>query len=97
STTVADARFAKPLDLELILRLARTHEVLITIEEGSVGGFGSWVLQALSDHGALDGGLKVRAMTLPDAYQDHDKPERMYADAGLDAAGIVRKALSALG
>jgi len=96
-TTVADARFAKPLDLELILRLARTHEVLITIEEGSVGGFGSWVLQALSDHGALDGGLKVRAMTLPDAYQDHDKPERMYADAGLDAAGIVEKALSTLG
>ncbi|WP_280514572.1 transketolase C-terminal domain-containing protein, partial [Camelimonas fluminis] len=96
-TTVADARFAKPLDLELILGLARTHEVLITIEEGSVGGFGSWVLQALSDHGALDGGLKVRAMTLPDAYQDHDKPERMYADAGLDAAGIVEKALSTLG
>ncbi|MGV2979921.1 1-deoxy-D-xylulose-5-phosphate synthase [Camelimonas sp. ID_303_24] len=97
STTVADARFAKPLDLELILGLARSHEVLITIEEGSVGGFGSWVLQALSDHGALDGGLKVRAMTLPDTYQDHDKPERMYADAGLDAAGIVQKALAALG
>jgi 1-deoxy-D-xylulose-5-phosphate synthase len=98
STTVADARFAKPLDEELILRLARDHEVLITIEEGSVGGFGSFVLQLLSDKGALDRGtLKVRSMILPDTYQDHDKPERMYAQAGLDAAGIVTKVFEALG
>ncbi|WP_210381445.1 1-deoxy-D-xylulose-5-phosphate synthase [Microvirga zambiensis] len=98
STTVADARFAKPLDEELILRLARDHEVLITVEEGSVGGFGSHVLQLLSDKGALDRGtLKVRSMVLPDIYQDQDKPERMYAQAGLDAAGIVSKVFEALG
>ena len=98
STTVADARFAKPLDEELILRLARDHEVLITVEEGSVGGFGSHVLQLLSDKGALDRGtLKVRSMVLPDIYQDQDKPERMYASAGLDAAGIVTKVFEALG
>jgi len=97
-TTVADARFAKPLDEEMILRLAREHEVLVTIEEGSVGGFGSFVLQLLSDKGALDRGtLKVRTMVLPDIYQDHDKPERMYAQAGLDAAGIVTKVFEALG
>jgi len=98
STTVADARFAKPLDEELILRLARDHEVLITIEEGSIGGFGSFVLQLLSDKGALDRGtLKVRSMILPDTYIDQDKPERMYAQAGLDAAGIVTKVFEALG
>ncbi|MDQ4135401.1 MAG: 1-deoxy-D-xylulose-5-phosphate synthase, partial [Pseudomonadota bacterium] len=98
STTVADARFAKPLDEDLILRLAREHEVLITIEEGSVGGFGSYVLQCLSDKGALDrGSLKVRSMVLPDVYLDQDKPERMYAKAGLDAAGIVTKVFEALG
>ncbi|MBF9195433.1 1-deoxy-D-xylulose-5-phosphate synthase [Microvirga terrestris] len=98
STTVADARFAKPLDEELILRLARDHEVLITVEEGSVGGFGSYVLQLLADKGALDRGtLKVRSMVLPDVYLDHDKPERMYAKAGLDAAGIVTKVFEALG
>ncbi|MCB5175266.1 1-deoxy-D-xylulose-5-phosphate synthase [Microvirga lenta] len=98
STTVADARFAKPLDEELILRLARDHEVLITVEEGSVGGFGSFVLQLLSDKGALDRGtLKVRSMILPDTYIDQDKPERMYAQAGLDAAGIVTKVFEALG
>jgi 1-deoxy-D-xylulose-5-phosphate synthase len=98
STTVADARFAKPLDEELILRLARDHEVLVTVEEGSVGGFGSYVLQLLSDRGALDRGpVKVRSMVLPDVYQDHDKPERMYARAGLDAAGIVAKVFEALG
>jgi len=97
STTVADARFAKPLDEELILRLARDHEVLITIEEGSIGGFGSFVLQLLSDNGALDRGtLKVRSMVLPDVYIDHDKPDRMYAQAGLDAAGIVAKVFEAL-
>jgi 1-deoxy-D-xylulose-5-phosphate synthase len=98
STTVADARFAKPLDEELILRLARDHEVLVTVEEGSVGGFGSYVLQLLADRGALDrGSLKVRSMVLPDIYQDQDKPERMYAKAGLDSAGIVTKVFEALG
>ncbi len=97
STTVADARFAKPLDMDLILRLAREHEVLITVEEGAVGGFGAFVLQALAHRGALDRGLKVRTLTLPDIFQDHDKPEAMYAAAGLDADGIVRAALAALG
>jgi 1-deoxy-D-xylulose-5-phosphate synthase len=97
-TTVADARFAKPLDEALVLRLAREHEVLITIEEGSVGGFGSSVLQLLSDRGQLDrGGLKVRSMVLPDRYLDQDRPERMYAAAGLDARGIVAKVFEALG
>ena len=97
STTVADARFAKPLDRELILKLAATHKLLITIEEGAAGGFGAHVLTLLSDAGALDNGLKVRTMTLPDKFQDHDKPERMYAAAGLDAKGIVAKAIAALG
>jgi 1-deoxy-D-xylulose-5-phosphate synthase len=97
SATVADARFAKPLDVDLVLRLAREHEALITVEEGSVGGFGSFVLQALAEHGALDRGLKVRTLVLPDLFQDQDKPELMYAEAGLDAEGIVRGALSALG
>ena len=97
STTVADARFAKPLDRELILRLAATHKLLITIEEGAAGGFGAHVLTLLSDAGALEHGLKVRTMTLPDKFQDHDKPERMYAAAGLDAKGIVAKAVAALG
>jgi 1-deoxy-D-xylulose-5-phosphate synthase len=97
STTVADARFAKPLDRELILKLAATHKLLITIEEGAAGGFGAHVLTLLSDAGALEHGLKVRTMTLPDKFQDHDKPERMYAAAGLDAKGIVAKAIAALG
>ena len=97
STTVADARFAKPLDRELILRLAATHKLLITVEEGAAGGFGAHVLTLLSDAGALEHGLKVRTMTLPDTFQDHDKPERMYAAAGLDAKGIVAKAIAALG
>jgi 1-deoxy-D-xylulose-5-phosphate synthase len=97
STTVADARFAKPLDTDLLLRLAREHEVLITIEEGSVGGFGSFCLQALADHGALDRGLKVRAMVLPDIYIDHDTQPAMYAVAGLDRRGIVAKVFEALG
>jgi 1-deoxy-D-xylulose-5-phosphate synthase len=97
STTVADARFAKPLDEELVLRLAREHEVLITIEEGSIGGFGAQVLQLLAERGALDHGLKVRPMVLPDRFIEHDKPERMYADAGLDAAGIVARVFEALG
>ena len=97
STTVADARFAKPLDRELILKLAGTHELLIAIEEGAIGGFGAHVLTLLSEAGALENGLKVRTMTLPDKFQDQDKPERMYAAAGLDAKGIVAKALAALG
>jgi len=97
SATVADARFAKPLDLELILRLAREHEALITVEEGAIGGFGGFVLQALAEHGALDKGLKVRTLTLPDIFQDQDKPDLMYAQAGLDADGIVRATLAALG
>jgi 1-deoxy-D-xylulose-5-phosphate synthase len=97
STTVADARFAKPLDEALILRLAREHEILVTVEEGSVGGFGAHVLHLLARSGALDGGLKVRTLTLPDLYQEHDKPEAMYAAAGLDAAGIVRTVEGALG
>jgi 1-deoxy-D-xylulose-5-phosphate synthase len=97
STTVADARFAKPLDIDLILRLAREHEALVTVEEGAIGGFGSFVLHALADHGGLDRGLKVRVLTLPDIFQDQDKPEVMYAQAGLDAEGIVRAAVGALG
>jgi 1-deoxy-D-xylulose-5-phosphate synthase len=95
--TVADARFAKPLDEDLILRLARDHEALITIEEGSMGGFGGFVLHMLAERGALDQGLKIRTLVLPDIFQDHDKPEAMYALAGLDAEGIVRAALGALG
>jgi 1-deoxy-D-xylulose-5-phosphate synthase len=97
STTVADARFAKPLDTDLVLRLAREHEVLVTIEEGSVGGFGSFVLQALSDHGAFDRGLKIRMMVLPDCFIDQDSPNAMYATAGLDVRGIVAKVFEALG
>jgi 1-deoxy-D-xylulose-5-phosphate synthase len=97
STTVADARFAKPLDEDLVLRLAREHEVLMTIEEGSIGGFGSFVLHLLADRGMLDRGLKVRSLVLPDLFIDHDKPERMYAGAGLDAAGIVRRVFEILG
>ena len=92
STTVADARFAKPLDAEMILALARDHECLLTIEEGSIGGFGSQVAQLLLEEGALGGtGLKMRSMILPDTFLNHDKPERMYAAAGLDAQGIVAK------
>ena len=97
STTVADARFAKPIDEEMIRRLAANHEVLITIEEGSVGGFGSHVLQFLATEGLLDRGLKVRPMVLPDEFIDHDKPEKMYERAGLSASGIVATALGALG
>ena len=97
STTVADARFAKPLDVDLLLRLAREHEVLITIEEGSVGGFGAQVLQTLADHGVLDRGLKVRSMVLPDVFIDQDSPAAMYATAGLDAKGIVTRVFEALG
>jgi 1-deoxy-D-xylulose-5-phosphate synthase len=97
STTLADARFAKPLDEDLIRRLAREHEVLLTIEEGAVGGFGAFVLHFLSKDGALDRGCKIRTLTLPDIFQDQDKPEAMYAAAGLDADAIVAAALLALG
>jgi 1-deoxy-D-xylulose-5-phosphate synthase len=96
-TTVADARFAKPLDEDLVRRLAREHELLITVEEGAVGGFGSHVLQFLSNSGLLDGGLKVRSMVLPDTFIDHDKPEKMYDKAGLGSSGIVATVLAALG
>jgi len=95
--TVADARFAKPLDTDLLLRLAREHEVLIAIEEGSIGGFGATVLQTLAENGMLDGGLKVRAMMLPDVFIDQDSPAAMYATAGLDAGSIVAKVFEALG
>ncbi len=97
STTVADARFAKPLDADLITRLAREHEVVITIEEGAIGGFGSAVLQLLSDRGVFDRGLKFRSMILPDVFIDQDSPNAMYAKAGLDAKGIVTKVFEALG
>lgn len=97
STTVADARFAKPLDEELITQLARNHEVLVTVEEASVGGFGSHVLQFLSTSGHLDQGMKVRTMVLPDCFLDQDKPNRMYARAGLDADGICKMVFAVLG
>src|SRR5690242_5089063 len=97
STTVADARFAKPLDTELLLRLAREHEVLITIEEGAIGGFAAHVLQALALNGVLDGGIKLRSLMLPDEFLDQDSPAAMYAKAGLDAKGIVTTAFEALG
>lgn len=95
--TVADARFAKPIDTDLIERLAKTHEVLITIEEGAIGGFGAFVLHHLADVGALDAGVKIRTMTLPDIFQDQASQDDMYDEAGLRADHIVHKALSALG
>ena len=97
SVTVADARFAKPLDEELVRTLAREHEVLVTIEEGSVGGFGAQVLHFLAATGVLDAGLKVRPMVLPDRFIDHDRPELQYAAAGLLSGDIVTTALEALG
>ncbi len=97
SATVADARFAKPLDGDLIRRLAANHEVLITVEEGAAGGFGAHVLHFLAASGLLDGGLKVRTLTLPDVFIDHDAPQKMYDRAGLSAAGIVAATLGALG
>lgn len=97
STTIADARFAKPLDEDMILRLAREHEVLITVEEGAMGGFGAFVLQMLAEKGALDRGLKIRTMHLPDIFQDHNSPMAMYDEAGLNAKHIAAKAIEALG
>ena len=96
STTIADMRFAKPLDHDLIRRLAATHEVLVTIEEGAAGGFGAHVLTWLSDEGLTDAGLKVRTLRLPDYFQDHDSPAKQYAEAGLDAPAIVTAVLEAL-
>ncbi len=96
SVTVADARFVKPLDLDLIERLVRSHEGLITIEEGAIGGFGSHVLQHLTGHGLADKGLKFRSMVLPDRFIDHAAPEEMYEDAELNAKHIVETALAAL-
>ena len=96
STTVADARFAKPLDHKLITDLCLHHEVLITIEEGSIGGFGSHIFQMLSERGIFDKGLKIRSMILPDRFMDQDTPENMYKAAGLDAQAIEQKALDAL-
>jgi len=93
---VADLRFAKPLDEDLIRRLLTTHEVAVTIEEGAIGGLGAHVLTLASDEGLIDGGLKLRTMRLPDRFQDQDKPEKQYAEAGLDADAIVETVLKAL-
>jgi 1-deoxy-D-xylulose-5-phosphate synthase len=96
STTVADLRFAKPLDSELIRRLLTTHEVAVTVEEAAVGGLGAHVLTLASDEGVVDAGLKLRTMRLPDRFQDHDKPEKQYDEAGLNAPHIVETVLKAL-
>ncbi|MBK5264135.1 MAG: 1-deoxy-D-xylulose-5-phosphate synthase [Alphaproteobacteria bacterium] len=96
SATVADLRFAKPLDEALIRKLLTSHEVAVTVEEGSIGGLGAHVLTMASDTGLIDAGLKLRTLRLPDVFQEHDKPEKQYADAGLDADGIVATVLKAL-
>jgi 1-deoxy-D-xylulose-5-phosphate synthase len=96
STTVADLRFAKPLDEALIRRLLATHEVAVTIEEGAVGGLGAHVLTLASDEGLIDGGLKLRTMRLPDVFQDQNKPDKQYDEAGLNAEHIVDTVLKAL-
>jgi 1-deoxy-D-xylulose-5-phosphate synthase len=96
STTVADLRFVKPLDDALIRRLLTTHEVCVTIEEGSIGGLGAHVLTMASDEGLTDAGLKLRTMRLPDMFQEQDSPDKQYAEAGLDAAAIVETVLKAL-
>lgn len=97
STTIADMRFAKPIDMDMVTRLAKSHEVLITIEEGSIGGFGSHVVHHLANAGLLDHGLKVRPMVLPDVFLGHDTPYKQYEAAGLNAHHIVAQALAALG
>jgi len=97
SATIADARFAKPIDVDLIERLTSEHEVLITIEEGAIGGFGTYVLQILAEQGLLDQGLRARCMVLPDQFIDQDTPAAMYSAAGLDARAIVVKVFEALG
>jgi 1-deoxy-D-xylulose-5-phosphate synthase len=96
STSIADLRFAKPLDETLILDMMRRHEVVVTIEEGAVGGLGAHVLTLASDQGLVDAGLRIRTLRLPDVFQDHDKPEKQYAEAGLDADGIVATVLTML-
>jgi len=96
STTVADMRFMKPLDEALIRKLLTTHEVAVTIEEAAIGGFGAHVLTMASDEGLIDSGLKLRTMRLPDKFQDHDKPEKQYDEAGLNAPHIVETVLKAL-
>jgi 1-deoxy-D-xylulose-5-phosphate synthase len=96
STTVADLRFAKPLDEALIRRLLTTHEVAVTVEEASIGGLGAHVLTMASDQGLIDAGLKLRTMRMPDVFQDQDKPEKQMAEAGLDAGAIVDTVLKAL-
>jgi 1-deoxy-D-xylulose-5-phosphate synthase len=95
-TTVADLRFAKPLDTDLIRRLMLSHDVVVTVEEGSIGGLGAHVLTMASDEGLTDAGLKIRTMRLPDVFQDHDKPETQYDEAGLNAPQIVDTVLKAL-
>jgi 1-deoxy-D-xylulose-5-phosphate synthase len=97
SATIADARFMKPLDTDLIRRLVRNHEVLVTVEEGSVGGFGSHVLEYLAEEGLLDNGRIVRTMRLPDVFIDHDTPQRMYEKAGLAGSSIAETVVAALG
>ena len=96
STTVADLRFAKPLDEALIRKLMTSHEVVITVEEGAIGGLGAHVLTMASDGGLLDAGLKIRTLRLPDIFQDHDAPDKQYDQAGLNAGGIVDSVLKAL-
>jgi 1-deoxy-D-xylulose-5-phosphate synthase len=96
STTVADLRFVKPLDVEMIRKLLVSHEVAVTVEEASIGGLGAHVLTMASDEGLIDGGLKLRTLRLPDVFQDHDKPEAQYKDAGLDADSIVETVLKVL-
>ena len=96
TTTIADMRFVKPLDTELIRKLATTHEVVVSIEEGSIGGLGAHVLTMASDEGLLDSGLKIRTMRLPDRFQDQDAPDKQYESAGLTAPHIVETVLSAL-
>jgi 1-deoxy-D-xylulose-5-phosphate synthase len=96
STTVADLRFAKPLDADLIRQLMASHEVILTVEEGSIGGLGAHVLTMASDEGLLDAGLKIRTLRLPDLFQDHDAPDKQYDEAGLNAPAIVDCVLKAL-
>ena len=96
STTVADLRFAKPLDHDLIRRLMATHDVVVTVEEGSIGGLGAHVLTMASDEGLTDAGLKIRTLRLPDVFQDHDSPDKQYDAAGLNAPQIVECVLKAL-
>jgi 1-deoxy-D-xylulose-5-phosphate synthase len=96
STTVADLRFAKPLDTDLIRKLLSTHDVAVTVEEGAIGGLGAHVLTMASDEGLIDAGLKLRTLRLPDVFQDHDNPQKQYDDAGLNAPHIVEAVLKAL-